>query len=184
MTSRSNIGVHRTTANPTWRTPGRIFADLDTEFGFTLDPAASAPIRPDIEWFGEDEQGLWREWSGRVFVNPPYGRVIADWMRKIVLERERCDVIVALVPARTDSAWWHDYAMQADEIRFIRGRLSFEGVDAPKGHNAPFPSVLLVYRGSHAEHHHGWAAYYACGQPGSHCWADNEPWPCSGARAA
>jgi len=141
-----NIGVHRTTANPSWRTPGRIFADLDTEFGFTLDPCATSPIKLGIAWYSEVDNGLWQQWSGHVFVNPPYGRAIVDWMRKIILERERCDVIVALVPARTDSHWWHEYAMQADEIRFVRGRLSFEGVYAPKGHNAPFPSVILVYR--------------------------------------
>jgi phage N-6-adenine-methyltransferase len=141
-----HLGVHRIAADPTWRTPGRVFADLDAEFDFTLDPAASAPIKPGIEWFSDHEQGLWRAWSGRVFVNPPYGRAIQDWMRKISLERDRCEVIVALVPARTDTEWWHEHAMPADEVRFIRGRLSFEGVDAPKGHNAPFPSVILVYR--------------------------------------
>jgi phage N-6-adenine-methyltransferase len=143
-----NIGVHRTTADPTWRTPGRIFSELDAEFDFTLDPAAVSPIKPGIRWFGEDDQGLWQEWSGRVFVNPPYGRAIQDWMRKISLERDRCEVIVALIPARTDTEWWHEHVMPASEIRFIRGRLSFEGVVAPKGHNAPFPSVIAVYRGA------------------------------------
>lgn len=147
MTSRMNIGVHRTMANPTWRTPTRLFSELDAEFGgFTLDPCASAPIKPGIQWFGEVDQGLWQPWSGRIFINPPYGRAIADWMAKVAMERERCEVIVALVPCRTDTAWWHDYAMLADEIRFVRGRLSFEGVEAEKGHNAPFPSAILVYR--------------------------------------
>lgn len=146
MASPFNLGVQRVSADPTWRTPAKTFAELDAEFAFTLDPAASRPLKPGIEWFDETDQGLWREWSGRVFVNPPYGRAIADWMRKITLERERCEVIVALVPCRTDSGWWHDHAMAADEIRFIRGRLRFEGVDAPAGHNAPFPSCVLVYR--------------------------------------
>lgn len=142
-----NLGVQRVTADPTWRTPGHLFDLLDAEFDFTLDPCASAAIKPGIEWFGEADQGLWQEWSGRVFINPPYGRAIADWMRKISLERDRCEVIVALVPSRTDSAWWHDHAMPATEIRFIRGRLHFEGVDhTPAAHNAPFPSVVLVYR--------------------------------------
>lgn len=68
-------------------------------------------------------------------------------MAKITEERKNCEVIVALVPSRTDSAWWHDHAMPATEIRFIRGRLHFEGVDhQPLSHNAPFPSVVLVYR--------------------------------------
>jgi site-specific DNA-methyltransferase (adenine-specific) len=142
---KGGIGVHRTTANPTWRTPAAIFAALDDEFHFTLDPCASSPIKPGISWFSDYDNGLWREWTGRVFINPPYGRAIRDWMRKVALERHRCDLIVALVPCRTDTDWWHQYAMLADEIRFVRGRLSFEGVVAPKGHNAPFPSVILIF---------------------------------------
>lgn len=132
----------QTTGDTTWRTPDALFRELDAEFDFTLDPCASAPIKPDIRWFGETDQGLWQPWSGRVFVNPPYGRVIGDWMRKITLERDRCEVIVALVPSRTDTAWWHDYAATATAIRFIRGRLQFGG---PIVHDAPFPSAILVF---------------------------------------
>jgi len=148
MVSTMNLGVHRIAADPTWRTPGKVFEELDAEFCFTLDPCASAPIKPGIDYFTEADNGLWMTWpfGARVFVNPPYGRAIADWMRKITLERDRCDVIVGLLPARTDTEWWHEHVMPADEIRFIRGRLSFEGVTPAKGHNAPFPSVIVVWR--------------------------------------
>ncbi|MBI3978672.1 MAG: adenine methyltransferase [Chloroflexi bacterium] len=147
MSSPFNLGVQRVSADPTWRTPSRTFEALDAEFDFTLDPCASAPIKPSIEYFTEVDNGLARSWSGRVFVNPPYGRVIADWLRKITASRESCEVIVGLLPCRTDSAWWHDHVMPADEIRFIRGRLHFEGVDhSPAAHNAPFPSCVVVWR--------------------------------------
>ncbi len=99
-----------------WATPAATYDALDAEFGFTLDPC---PI-DDAERVMEND-GLARSWGGhRVYCNPPYG----------------------LLPARTDTAWWHDYAMGADEIRFIRGRLRFGGATS----GAPFPSVVLVYR--------------------------------------
>lgn len=135
-----NLAVHYSSIDASWRTPEAVFTDLDAWFRFTLDPCASRPIRPGIEWWSE--RGLDRRWSGRVYCNPPYGRAIADWMAKITAERDRCEVIVALVPSRTDTAWWHDHAMTATEVRFIRGRLRFSGID----HDAPFPSAVLVFR--------------------------------------
>jgi site-specific DNA-methyltransferase (adenine-specific) len=109
-------------------TPTALYADLDREFQFTLDPC---PLR-------SAHDGLALSWKGhRVFCNPPYGRGVGQWLAK---SREP-DVAVYLLPARTDTRWWHDYAMRADEIRFLRGRLRFGG---HKG-NAPFPSVVLVY---------------------------------------
>lgn len=133
--------------DPTWRTPAGLFEKLDAEFDFTLDPCARRPIKDSIRFFKEADQGLWQPWSGRVFVNPPYGRELSDWMHKIGLEQSRCEVIVALVPSRTDVGWWHDVAMTATEIRFIRGRLQFEGGEySTHGHNAPFPCSLLVFR--------------------------------------
>jgi site-specific DNA-methyltransferase (adenine-specific) len=74
----------------------------------------------------------------RVFCNPPYGRGIGDWLAKA----READVAVYLLPSRTDTQWWHEHAMKADEIRFIRGRLKFG--DATN--SAPFPSAILVYR--------------------------------------
>lgn len=151
MKTARSLGTYAGPADPLWRTPAGVFTDLDREFDFTLDPCAAGPIKRGIQWFGARDDGLAHPWHGRVFVNPPYGRAIADWMAKIVAERVNCEVIVALVPARSDTAWWHDCALLADQVRFVRGRLSFEGVATAGGRRlragaSPFPSVLLVYR--------------------------------------
>lgn len=121
--------------SPSHSTPQSVLGELDAEFHFTLDPCPLG--RADDAIF--DRDGLQRSWAGqRVFCNPPYGRGIGAWLAKA----READVAVFLLPARTDTKWWHDYALAADEIRFVRGRLRFG--DAKAG--APFPSVILVYR--------------------------------------
>ncbi len=127
-----------TSHSQAWRTPAAIYDALDTEFGFTLDPCTVEQT---------DYDGLLASWEGeRVFVNPPYSQV-KGWMRKCWTEAGHCPVVVGLVPARTDTAWFHDYALTATEIRFIRGRLEFDGVAKknPGSHNAPFPSMLVIW---------------------------------------
>lgn len=117
-----------------WATPVDVYAALDAEFGFTLDPC---PM-DDAERIMESD-GLARSWGGeRIFCNPPYGAGVHRWLAKA----READVAVYLLPSRTDTRWWHDYAMKADEIRFIRGRLKFGG----SANSAPFPSAILVYR--------------------------------------
>jgi hypothetical protein len=120
-----------------WGTPPDLFWDLNKEFHFTLDPCRA--------------DGLWDafaiDWTGhRVFCNPPYGRGIGNWLAK-----QEPDVAVFLLPARTDTGWFHDYALKAQEIRFFRGRLAFHKDHIrPRegwlGHAAPFPSMLVIYR--------------------------------------
>ena len=110
-----------------WSTPAEVYRDLDAEFHFTLDPC---PLNGTL--------GLQRSWKGEhVFCNPPYGTGILKWLRK---SRE-ADVAVYLLPARTDTAWWHGWALEAEEVRFVRGRLRFGGAV----HSAPFPSAILVF---------------------------------------
>jgi site-specific DNA-methyltransferase (adenine-specific) len=123
-----------------------VFADLHAEFDFTVDGCSTDDnALLDNHWTERDEP-LLRSWEGeRVFINPPYGRQISRWMEKAWTEQPAVGVIVALVPSRTDTAWWHDYVMGAAEIRFIRGRLAFGGEYAA-GHNAPFPSCIVVWR--------------------------------------
>jgi site-specific DNA-methyltransferase (adenine-specific) len=117
-----------------WATPAAVYEALDAEFAFTLDPC---PM-DDAERIMETD-GLARSWRGeRVFCNPPYGKGIGGWLAKA----READAAVFLLPSRTDTAWWHDYAVNADEIRFIRGRLKFGGA----ANGAPFPSVVLVFR--------------------------------------
>ncbi len=116
-----------------WTTPSDFYASLDAEFQFTLDPC---PLDDADRIMHLD--GLARSWADeRVFCNPPYGRNVWRWLAKA----PEAELAVFLLPARTDTQWWHEYAMQAAEIRFLRGRLHF-GDGGP----APFPSVVLVYR--------------------------------------
>lgn len=122
-----------------WTTPVEVFESLNREFLFTVD---ACPLMKGSEagmsLFGTDR--LMDSWRGeRVFCNPPYRREIGRWLAK----GREAEVAVFLVPSRTDTAWWHDHAMRADEIRFLRGRLKFGGSATP----APFPSVVLIYRG-------------------------------------
>jgi len=131
-----------------WATPQALFDALDAEFGpFTLDPCASSENAKCERFFTKEQDGLSQEWSGRVFMNPPYGRSIGAWMRKAFesVETGRAEIVVCLLPARTDTAWWHDYCAKG-EVRFIRGRIKFErdGKSAP----APFPSCIVVFRKS------------------------------------
>lgn len=111
-----------------WGTDRTLYLALDHEFRFTLDPCPNGA-----------NDGLERSWVGeRVYCNPPYGRELVHWLMKA----PEADLAVYLLPARTDTAWFHEWALKADEIRFIRGRLKFRG--AP--HNAPFPSILVIFR--------------------------------------
>lgn len=75
-------------------------------------------------------------------MNPPYGRETGKWVEKAFLEAQTGAVVVCLLPARTDTAWWHDFVMRAAEIRFVRGRLRFGGA----ANGAPFPSCVVVLR--------------------------------------
>ena len=132
-----------------WGTPQDFFDNLDAEFGFTIDVCASPENAKCERYFTYHDNGLAQDWSGEVcWMNPPYGREIARWMGKAVAEARKGATVVCLVPARTDTAWWHDYALQG-EVRFIRGRLRFTGGPRmnPKSHNAPFPCAVVVLRG-------------------------------------
>jgi len=114
-----------------WRTPKALYQALDAEFGFDDDPC---PIG--------GTGGLDREWGQCVYVNPPYGREITPWLKRAHEHSLTGAIVVCLIPSRTDTRWWHDYVMQAREIRFIRGRLHFN--ESPAG--APFPSAIVVFR--------------------------------------
>jgi phage N-6-adenine-methyltransferase len=120
-----------------WATPRDLYRALDSEFGFTLDACPLVDgAGAGMPLFGTD--GLLASWAGhRVFCNPPY-RTIRPWLQK----SPEALLAVYLVPARTDTAWWHELAWGRAEVRFLRGRLKFGGSKT----SAPFPSVVLVYR--------------------------------------
>lgn len=126
-----------------WGTPQELFNRLNKEFNFTLDVCASEENAKCPKYYTKEEDALKKEWGGVIWMNPPYGRRIGIWVKKAKeTARQGKATVVCLLPARTDTAWWHDYAMKANEIRLIRGRLKFgDG----KG-SAPFPSAIVVFK--------------------------------------
>jgi phage N-6-adenine-methyltransferase len=125
-----------------WSTPQWFFDALDAEFGFEVDVCASPQHAKCPVYYTPEVDGLKQEWYGTVFCNPPYGRQIGAWVRKAFESSRRGTTVVCLLPARTDTKWWHQYVMRAAEIRFLRGRLRFG--DAKSG--APFPSAVVISR--------------------------------------
>ena len=129
-----------------WGTPKELFDELNSEFGFTLDVCANEHNYKVANYFDLAVDGLSQVWEGVVWMNPPYGKAIKLWMRKAYESSLAGVTVVCLVPARTDTGWWHDYAMKATEIRFLRGRVKFERPDI-KSAFAPFPSAIVIFRG-------------------------------------
>lgn len=122
-----------------------MFDYINAEFGFTLDACASEHNFKVDNYFTKEDNSLVQDWEGIVWMNPPYGRTIGEWMKKAFDESQKGATVVCLVPARTDTAWWHDYAMKG-EIRFIRGRVKFQQPGKSGNNSAPFPSAIVIFR--------------------------------------
>ena len=139
------MDVHYSSKTNEWSTPQDFFDELDKEFNFTLDPCATSENAKCTKYFTVEDDGLKQDWSNDVvFMNPPYGREIKYWVQKAYEESLKGATVVCLIPARTDTAYWHDYIFgKADDIRFLRGRLKFGGSKNP----APFPSAIIIYKG-------------------------------------
>lgn len=136
-----SMAVHFSAETDLWSTPQDFFDRLNAEFNFELDVCATPENAKCKKYFTEHQNGLLQEWTGVVWMNPPYGREISAWIQKAYESAQRGSIVVCLVPSRTDTAWWHDYCMKG-EIRLVRGRLKFGGV----ADNAPFPSAVIVFR--------------------------------------
>lgn len=143
----ANMDLFGSQETDEWYTPLWLFKELDNEFNFTLDPCCTKESAKCEKYYTIEDDGLRQDWSNEVvFMNPPYTEV-AEWMMKAVIERANGATIVCLVYAKTDTIWWHDYAMKADEIRYIKGRLKFS--NPIKGTNsAPFGSAIVIYKAS------------------------------------
>ena len=130
-----------------WATPWELYEVLNREFHFSLDPCATRLNAKCPKFFSKTGDGLKQDWSGdRVFMNPPYGKQIGLWMRKARTEASRGALVVCLVHARTDTRWWHENVQtQADEVRFLRGRVRFLRGNGMAS-SSPFPSALVIYR--------------------------------------
>ena len=139
------MDVHYSSKTNEWSTPQAFFDELNKEFNFTLDPCATSENAKCTKYFTVEDDGLKQDWSkDTVFMNPPYGREIKYWVQKAYEESLKGATVVCLIPARTDTAYWHDYIFgKADDIRFLRGRLKFGDSKNP----APFPSAIIIYKG-------------------------------------
>ena len=137
-----NTDLMFSSKNSCWTTPQNFYDKLNKEFEFTLDPCADDYNHKCDKYFTEADDGLSQSWAGnKVFCNPPYGKEIKKWVKKAWEEaKQENTIIILLIPARTDTSYFHDYIYGEHEIRFIRGRLKFgEGKNS-----APFPSMIVI----------------------------------------
>lgn len=134
--------VHFSSATEMWETPQDFFDLWSSRVGgFDLDVCATADNSKCLKFFDKQINGLNQDWFGKCWMNPPYGREIGKWMSKALAESKKGAMVVCLVPSRTDTKWWHDYAMNG-QITFIKGRLKFGNVK----NSAPFPSAVVIFK--------------------------------------
>lgn len=140
-----NAGMYSSKTDE-WATPKDLFDKLNDEFGFNLDPCATDENHKCVNYYTKLDDGLSKSWKGHsVFVNPPYGRQIGKWVQKAYEESKQQDTsVVMLLPARTDTKWFHEYIYGKAQIRFLKGRLHFN--DSKQ--SAPFPSMVVIYCGA------------------------------------
>ena len=124
-----------------WETPKDLFDKLNNEFHFTLDVCATPENAKCDSFYTKEQDGLSQQWKGVVWCNPPYGKQIGSWVRRGFFASISGNTVVMLLPARTDTRWFHEYIYGKAEIRFIRGRLKFGG----SKNSAPFPSMIVVF---------------------------------------
>ena len=133
-----------------WATPPKVFDPLNLEFNFTLDPCATDRSAKCWFYFTEREDGLAQSWgTHRVFMNPPYGAEIRPWIKKARESAAAGALVVALLPAETDSDWWHEHIVDIAEVRYIRGRPRFivHMEDGTEKWASPFrPCVVVIWR--------------------------------------
>lgn len=141
----NTMSVMSSSNDMTWATQQEWFDYLNLEFKFTLDPCCSKNTAKCKKFYTEEDDGLSKSWENeRVFMNPPYGRHISEWMAKALSEaRDNGALVVCFVPARVDTQWWHNFAVKASDIRFPIGR-----VKNPDGVSWPFPVGIVIFRPS------------------------------------
>ena len=140
-----NTDVMFSSATDNWSTPQDFFDKLNDEFHFTLDVCADENNHKCEHYYTKEIDGLSRPWVGTIWCNPPYGRKIGEWVRRAYISSQiGSATVVMLLPARTDTRWFHDYIYNKSntEIRFIKGRLKFGGCK----NSAPFPSMVVIFR--------------------------------------
>lgn len=147
--------IHFSSKSNEWETPRWLFDILNQEFNFQLDAASTTENALCSKFFTQDSDALVVDWSQHksIFLNPPYSRLIGKFIKKAYEESQKDCTVVLLIPARTDTRFWHDYCSKG-EVRFIRGRLKFVNKAFPswnkegnfKSSPAPFPSAIVIFR--------------------------------------
>ena len=137
-----NTNVMFSSKSDLWETPRDLFDKLDAEFRFTLDVCALPENAKCPKYYTPEQDGLSQPWYGCCWCNPPYGRQIVKWIEKAAQSAENGALVVMLLPARTDTRWFHEYIYGKAEIRFVKGRLKF----GESKNSAPFPSMVVVFR--------------------------------------
>lgn len=128
-------------ATDEWATPQDLYDRLDACFHFTLDVCATDENHKAPKWYTREQDGLKQDWGGEViWCNPPYGRTIGQWIERCAKHK---GVAVMLIPARTDTRWWHEFIANNPNasIHFIKGRLKFGNAK----NSAPFPSAIVTF---------------------------------------
>ena len=139
-----NLDVMFSSKTDLWSTPQDFYNELNKDFNFSLDPCSTHENAKCEKHFTIEDNGLEQDWANNnVFCNPPYGKEIKKWVKKCYEESQKENTnVVMLIPARTDTTYFHDYIYKkAKEIRFIRGRLKF----GQAKNSAPFPSMVVVF---------------------------------------
>ena len=136
------MNVHFSSKTDMWYTPQEFFDKYDSIYNFETDVCAVPDNAKCDNYYTPEVDGLSQDWTGTCWMNPPYGRTIKQWVKKAYESSLSGTTVVCLLPARTDTSWWHDYCTKGD-IEFIRGRLRFGGCENP----APFPSAVVVFKG-------------------------------------
>ena len=135
-----NTSVHFSSATSEWETPRAFFNEIQKTYRLDIDVCATRENTKCVRWWDKNEDGLSKDWTGiRGWMNPPYGREIGKWVEKAATSN--AEIIVALLPARTDTRWFHSYIYKKAEIKFIKGRLKF----GDGKNSAPFPSMLVIF---------------------------------------
>lgn len=136
--------VQRQDERQDYQTPPELFLSLSQEFGpFDVDVCANEINAQVPRYFSKEQDGLAQEWTGRCWMNPPYGRATPAWIKKA---SESKALVVCLIPARTDTRWFHDYVLpRAKTVRFLKGRPKFWLDGKPTGQGGKFPSMVVVF---------------------------------------
>jgi phage N-6-adenine-methyltransferase len=143
------LSCHTSSQSILWETPQVLFDKLNAKYHFTLDVCATVENAKCPHFFSPNEDGLKQVWTGRCWMNPPYGKEISKWVEKAYQESGSGALVVALLPARTDTRWFHKFIYNQNGVttHFVKGRVRF----AHSKHTAPFPSLLVVFhRFTHA----------------------------------